>query len=376
MNKLEKWGNVELDKILTADFDDSHLSNHKSSIVLYGAGDMGGMAVNLMRKKKISVEYVVDKNKTGMLCGYEIKSPDEIPESDKENFLFLICIVTLPLFAVEEELKSLGCVHIKHFYMFSQLNFRKLMPNGWFLKEPTKNQIKKIRNIIHNLSHDEQSVFDYLRFLWWRLRWVEKVYPDVLVLKQNKYFSALSFPDLINNEVFLDGGAHFGTAISSFLEYTSNSYDKIYAFEPDPYNYGRLVMNGKFEQVDVIVERKALYDKNSKRKFNAYLGYASRINNGGEEVVHTTKIDSLSICCPTIVKLHVEGDELKALAGGQKLLNECRPIVMVMADHSVDGLYDIPNILIKMTNYKLYFNYHDYCGNTSIFYAYPLERLR
>jgi hypothetical protein len=42
---------------------------------------------------------------------------------------------------------------------------------------------------------------------------------------------------------------------------------------------------------------------------------------------------------------------------------------MILADHSEDGLYKIPQFINKLGGYKLYFNLHDYCGNTAVFYG-------
>ncbi len=367
----------ELKKILDYPVNLEDLSRpvSGSGIVLYGAGKMGKMAVDLMRSVGIMPKYIVDRNATGDIDGINIIAPYNIPDQDKKSETFAICIVTAPLQPIIKFLHGLGCIDVRTFYAYSEIAFPDIMPNGWEMSTLAKADLTEVEQVLEALAHDEQSVVDYLRMLWWRLRRVDMTYPGFAVLADQKYFKAPSFPAFGMEEVYVDGGAHFGTIIQDFLSVASSGYRQIHAFEPDPTNLKVLFKNLPEDRDRIKVYEEALSDCIGIVRFNEGLGYASSRNESGAQEVKTITLDSIQQLAPTIIKLHIEGDELRALNGAKGVFRNYRPTLMVLADHSRDGLYRIPKFLYELNDYRLYFNLHDYCGNTSIFYAYPNERL-
>ena len=336
-------------------------------LILYGAGNLGEMAVGLMTKRGCSPKSIIDKSKKGNINNINIISPEDIDSNDKENVLFLICVSTLPYTEIEEYLKSLQCKKIMHFYTWAYLIIPELLGNGWFKTDLLVEDKKNIETVCEVLSHDEISLSHYLQFLWWKLCYKEVLYSPVLSGK--KYFKSPCFPVLTGNEVLLDAGAHFGQTIEDFVAITNNKFNKIYSFEPDTDNF--LMAKDRFRDNRIIFSSKALSDKTGTIGFTNNLGFASKIDTAGITKIEASKIDDLNIA-PSIIKLHVEGCELKALTGAQKTIEKYNPILMVLADHNEDGLYKIPLFIHNLDGYRLYFNLHDYCGNTAVFYAIPL----
>lgn len=347
-----------------------------AGIVLYGAGKMGGMALDLMRAAGKKPDYIVDRAATGELDGVKILPPELIPEKDRREKTFVVCVVTAPLGPIADFLRALGCSDVRHFYDYSEAVFPGIMPNGWALAEPAPVDLAGIARVLGRLEHDERSVGDYLRLLWWRLRRVDLVFPDQPVLYAAKYFKAPHFPALLADEVYVDGGAHVGLTINYFLEAAGGKYARIHAFEPDEANLEALRAGLPAGDGRITVHSLALYDGGGQVRFRNGLGYASRTEEGGTLTVTAAALDTLPEIRPSVIKLHLEGDELRALQGARRTIESCRPILMVLADHGPDGLYRIPDFLAGLESYKLYFGQHDHCGNTSIFYAYPLERLK
>jgi FkbM family methyltransferase len=368
----------ELDRILSDHLDVEKLDKpvSPSGVVLYGAGEMGRMALDLMMANGIRPLYIVDNHAIGEITGIQIIRPRSISKSDTKNKTFVVCVVTSPLQPIFELLHELGCVDVRHFYAYSQVAFPQLMTNGWTVPSPTASDMAGIVRVLLALEHDEQSVADYLRLLWWRLRQVDYVYPNHPVLYKNKYFSAPCFPELGENEVYVDGGAHTGTTITSFIAAVSGKYSHIHAFEPDEANLKVLDETLPLDHEGITVHKHALYDSKRSVEFIGNLGYASKTMAGGSTTVNAITLDGVEGIKPTIIKLHLEGDELRALIGARNTISKFRPVLMVLADHDVTGLYDIADYLCELENYRLYFCQHDHCGNTSIFYAVPFERLR
>lgn len=361
----------ELEKIFeypVPEYTEEFLSKE---IILYGGGSLGYMGSQLLIEAGYNIKYIVDKSVEGQINGIKVVSPDKITDNDKENTLFLICIATISYNEITSYLKSLGIKNMMQYYTYAYIKFPELLSNGWTLYHPSEEEKTEIKKVCEALSHDELSISHYLQFLWWKTRGIEKIYSPVLSGK--KFFKSPTLPDLTDNEILLDGGAHFGQTIESFTNSVQNKYKNIYAFEPDLKNLE--ICKNKFNDSRIIYSDKAIYDKNKTVKFTDGLGYASKIAKNGNTDVNAVTIDSLNIN-PTIIKLHTEGDELKGLSGALATIKRSAPIIMVMADHSLDGLYKIPKFIYELPDYKLYFNLNDYCGNTAVFYGIPAIRIK
>lgn len=363
----------EFSEILNSSFGYEFINiDEKKQIVLYGAGSLGSMAIDLLREKEIIPTAVIDKNLEGELKGISVKKMKDLSSKELLNSLFIICISSIEFTPIYNELKEKGCKNIIHFYDYSECFFKEILGNGWSKSNIDEQDIKNIKKVLKTLEHDENSLAHYLQFLYWKIKRIEKIYDNYPVLSSKKYFGVKSFPNLSQEEKYLDGGAHFGNTILDFMKISNNKYSKIWAFEPDVYNMKKLKenVNNSFK-IEFIPN--PISDNDKKVLFYENLGFASKIDNLGELNIDCKTIDSFNFD-PTIMKLHLEGEELKALNGASYTIKKYRPILMVLADHNADGLYKIANYLISLDNYKIYFYLHDYCGNSAVFYAYPIER--
>lgn len=367
----------EFERVLSAGPDPSGFPRPAAAggLVLYGAGKMGKMALDLMRAAGMRPDYVLDRNPQGELGGLKVLTPGDVPDEDRLSKTVLVCLVTAPFAGIQRELMQAGFSDVRHFYAFSEASFPGIMPNGWAVMAPAGEDIAGMRRVLNLLAHDGASQADYLRCLWWRLRRRDVAFEEFPPLYTQKYFSAPEFPGLRQDEVFVDGGAHLGLTVKEFIRACGGRYAWIHAFEPDRANLSvlRECVSGLAR---VTVHAKALTDKDGLVGFREGLGYASSISAGGGAEAEGIRLDSISGLWPTVIKLHIEGGELPALRGAGAVIRDSRPILMVLGDHSTDGLYRIADFLAALDAYRLYFHMHDHCGNTSIFYAYPAERLK
>ena len=364
----------ELNKILDNQIPSNNTIINNKEIVLYGAGSMGEMALDFLDTISVQPKYIVDRKYQGRLRNINVIQPEDISEKSLISSTFIICIVTVPLSPIVDYLESLGCKNIIHFYDYTEIYLKNKLGNGWAKFELKDSDIENISKVLNSMKHDKHSLAHYLQFLWWRLRRVEKVYEEYPVLSNKKYFKAPCFPKLSKEEVFLDGGAHYGSTIKSFIEAINGDFKYIYAIEPDKKNLKILKNKIEKKYFDRTVYLEIVLSNEDKEvRFIDKLGFASKIDDLGTQKVVSKKIDSLDIE-PTIIKLHIEGHELKVLEGAKNTIEKYRPILIVLADHNEDGLFKIAHYLIKLEKYKLYFYLHDYCGNSAIFYAIPEEK--
>jgi hypothetical protein len=109
--------------------------------------------------------------------------------------------------------------------------------------------------------------------------------------------------------------------------------------------------------------------------FHDGLGYASQVSETGRIDTEMRPIDGLGLA-PTFIKLHLEGYELEALKGARRTLLEKRPILLATVYHNDDGIWRTPLWLMKtLTDYRLLFRLHSYCGTSAVIYAIPAERM-
>ena len=209
----------ELDRLLKSNFKEPDpFRKINSEIVLYGAGAMGKMAIDIMKTVNTKPKYIVDKTFEGKLFGIKVIKPHEIPECDRDKATFVISISSIPVEPIFDFLKGLGCKDIRHFYDYSEIAFPKAMPNGWVKKDISEEDIDGIKHTFKALEHNDFSVAHYLQFLWWRLKREEVLFQDHPVLSGKKFFKSQCMPKLTDHECLLDGGAHFGQTVKDFIK--------------------------------------------------------------------------------------------------------------------------------------------------------------
>jgi FkbM family methyltransferase len=129
--------------------------------------------------------------------------------------------------------------------------------------------------------------------------------------------------------VFYDVGANVGyyTLLGSRAV---GPEGKVLAFEPLPRNlsylHRHLALNG-ITNVDVV--QAALLDHEGNVAFESEGGPSqARVSWDGSRTVAASTLDSLAIPPPNVVKMDVEGAEIKVLEGGIEMLREHRPFLI------------------------------------------------
>jgi FkbM family methyltransferase len=100
----------------------------------------------------------------------------------------------------------------------------------------------------------------------------------------------------------------------------------VYAFEPSPTNYARLVA-ATLPAPNVHTMRAAVSNENGTVAFSES-GTTSRIHDGGDIQVPRVKLDDLNLPAPDLLKIDIEGHAGAALAGAINLLRRVRPVIL------------------------------------------------
>lgn len=373
-----KEARIILENVLALDFEPQHRKIDKP-VTLYGAGELGKMAVDFLNYLSIPFLYAVDKNATKykedkFWNNIEVMQPENAPESDKNKNLLVICLVSVPLIDLRDKLRNDGWEDIVFFYDICEA-YRDNHPlnNGWFTGKLSENDKKSIRTVFSSLS-DDVSKAHYVQFIAWRILRIELLFNNIEINRRNRFFIPEITQILRDNEIFTDCGAHEGTVTEKYLNLVNGNYKSIWAIEPDSFSAQKLKNRLSFVSNINIVE-KALSDKNGKEKFKRGFGFASKLSEEGNDNVYVTTLDSLNTGS-TFLKMHLEGGEFNALNGAQRTIKEYRPIIAVTLYHNSDGIWKIILFLMNLVgDYNYHFRLHSWAGTSAVLYAIPKERI-
>src|SRR5208282_6386661 len=136
-------------------------------------------------------------------------------------------------------------------------------------------------------------------------------------------------------------------SIRSFLDKTRNSFQRIYSFEPDPANFGKLEKEVALRpgRESITLQRAAVGAQSGTVTFAGDGNEASSVGKG-DMVVNCVALDEvLSGAQPTYIKMDIEGAELDALNGARKIIQRYSPVLAICTYHLQDHLWKIPLLI-------------------------------
>jgi FkbM family methyltransferase len=351
-------------------------------IGLYGAGDFGRMAMDVLKALWIKPAFILDQRpeaarRNPAFDGIPIYSPDDAPDALKEQAQILVTVATAPYAPIENALYERGFQHVAPFYDFSE-RFRHIHPlsNGWRMDALTAHDQAMIAHVLQGLE-DDASRAHHLQFLAWRRLRQEWTFDGAPVDTTNRYFIRDVETLLRPAERLVDAGAYHGGVSIAFAERRPD-WVSIAAIEPDPLN--RADMEQAFDAAFQDAKKKpllfncALGSANGQAAFHHGLGYASQLSVTGGLMAELRALDDLDLA-PTLLKLHLEGGELDALKGANRTLAKHRPIITATIYHNDDGVWRTPLYLMQtLKDYRFLIRLHAWCGTGAVLYALPRER--
>lgn len=191
-------------------------------------------------------------------------------------------------------------------------------------------------------------------------------------------------------ESFVDCGAYDGDTIEEFLSYTQGKCEAIWAFEPDDENADKL--ERKFQECRKTIIRKCVGDKEDIVRFYSDSSlYSNVVDSGmwGDETrrdlygdkdqyveVKMCKIDDeLVEQNISLIKMDIEGSELKALIGARNTINRCFPKLAICIYHKGEDFHTLISEIHKHDTteryYKYYLRHHSDDISETVLYAIP-----
>ena len=161
-------------------------------------------------------------------------------------------------------------------------------------------------------------------------------------------------------EVFVDLGAYNGDTIEEFVKIYGNNYKKIYAYEMTEQSMQELKERVK-NYPRIIYEQKAVSDEMGMGSIKAHEVSTSSNQLKLEEIgeIEVTSLDDDISEKITMIKMDIEGSELKALKGAENHIIKDRPKLLLSIYHGYEELLNLWEYLEKLDlSYHYYLRYY------------------
>ena len=277
----------------------------------------------------------------------EIKSLtfEELFEKIKRNYLFL-----------PDDFKKIFEDYFKKFSFWGSLSQK----DGDFTEIQLK--AKVLKNHISDFIWLYKKLEDYSsKFLLYAIlrNWV---YYDFTSLKKSICTKKYHYFDLdiiphCKDEVFVDVGAYVGDTTLDFIAcYGEESYKKIYCYEITK-NMLPILNQNLQKYNNVVIRHAALRDKRSRMFLDENFQdiSANRTAKSGREAVECVSLDEDVKHEVSLIKMDIEGDELKALKGCKNHIMREKPKLLISIYHKNEHFFQLAKLIHSYNKgYKFY----------------------
>lgn len=358
------------------EIEDSKKVLKQKQFVLYGAGIEGNEFANVLRYGGCMPVCFCDKYKSGSdpNFGLDIISPECLLHEYKDTNI----VISSSLYKdeIEKDLKDIGVstdrilprklllLLLLNLCSEGQATFGRYLKRSHYLmlfnslKDMVANENGKqflgVEQTYNWLSDDtsKKVLIDYLKLCFI----ATPVYNSPLEMQ---YFDPVIA--LTDKEVYVDCGAYTGDTAQTFIKKVENKYLHYYAFEPDPDNYRKAYEFLK-KKHDTTLVSKGLWSHDTSLCFKEGYASCSTMAEEGEVVVDVTSLDTFfknKNDIPTIIKMDIEGSELRALIGCMEIISKYKPKLEICIYHKPEDLYEIPSFIKTCRpDYKFYIRHY------------------
>ncbi len=327
------------------------LADDNKPVVIYGMGNGAEKIISVLKDYGVEVAdiFASDEFVRGhSFLGHKVLKYSEVCEK-YNDFNIVLAFAT----HLDDMLKKIKKMNDEHSVFAPDV---PVAGDGIFTREYFEENKDKFEYIYNKLA-DEESKKVYEDIINFKISGkVKYLYNSTTYNKSEIYENILQLND---HETIVDMGAYDGDTIREFTAYTGNNYKHIYALEPDEKNYKKLTKNTSGMQ-GVSLYNLGAWEKRDTLIFSKKAGRNSKLSAEGVPV-SVTDIDSLIDDEVTMLKMDIEGAELKALEGCKNTIKKHSPKLYVCAYHRNEDLFSLPMKILELNeNYKIYFRHSPY----------------
>lgn len=371
---IEPW----LNAVSTAQDFPSELEH---GIYLYGAGELGALALEYCEACDIEVVGILDRAQGGTIHSksgreYAIMSPDAADEELIRTIPVAVAIAALPFGPVRDQLKTAGWNSVLPFYNLTSVpRGGHPLRSGWSLGRVTRQEFQTVEWLCRNWT-DETSWRHFQAYLAWHRDNTEIDLAGDSIDPHQRY----AIPELAEslrhrlNEC-VDVGSHRGESIAR-LSTAGLYFDNYILIEPDDMSRSFLCSHRRRiipEGADCSILGNVLGSSRNTTTFEQGLGYCSQVWSGSNSAREVIPLDELGLN-PDLLKIHTEGTELEILRGAVETISRSRPCLAFSVYHQREGFFDDIAVPMKiLPGYQWFFRLHSYQGTGAFVYAVPAD---
>lgn len=371
INRIEK-------SLLVSGIDQYPLPNLDGGVYIYGAGDLGRLALEYCQACEIRVLGVLDQFRCDELnvggnC-FSVKSPDQVSQYEQQRIPIFVAIVNLPIKPIIESLNLRGWRHVLPFYALAkESRIGHPLLNGWQIGEVECGEIDEVKEICWRWA-DFQSLEHYESFISWRINYFEFL-PVVEPIKPESRYVIEEVRGALKSRSgqLVDIGSHLAQMPKRLRDH-GIEFDEYILIEPDLLSRKSLQSQVKKNfpsAASVKILAFALDSQSHHVGFAEGLGYCSQIWSSAKSMKMTQTLDSLELH-PDLVKIHTEGSELQILMGGKETINNHKPVLIFTVYHNRSGFCEaIISSMKSFPGYSWYFRLHSFQGTGAVVYGIP-----
>lgn len=342
------------------------LANKSRYVVFYGCGAIYSSIVDTwLEYVGRPIDFCCDSDpaKWGQSYrGARCLSPKELIEIKSDCAVFVTVGKFQPVF---DYLKSEGFPSVNLIYKYD-------LVASAFLDEQDNTAVADQLRVARGAFSDQRShqVFDTI------LRRALGNDPDIELMPSIadpiQYFA----PDVVrlsDNECYVDIGAYDGDTVAQFIAATDGRFDRIHAFELDPLNYRKLADNvARMPQRDRISTLNlGVWDE--ERDISFSVGKSQSTVGVGTNSAHVVPLDSvLGDQRVSFIKMDIEGAELHAIRGAERLITSQKPKLAICVYHHISHLWKIPTYIRRLLpDHRLFLRHYTNLEYETVCYAVP-----
>jgi FkbM family methyltransferase len=350
------------------------------AIVLYGSGNIGRRAAAALRDAGTAPVAFADAHRAGeQVEGLDVLSPDEAAARYGATAAFVVTVHNpgSRYLDIEGPLRAAGAERVVPLPPLAWAYPGDLLPLfGVDLPHKVLEAADQVRAAFDLLA-DDRSRREFVEQLRWRVAGDPAGLSAAEDLR-DQYFPGDLFA-LVDDEVFVDGGAYDGDTLAVFAERSGGRFSRYLAIEADPAN--RALLDERIDALPEIGSRVdviplAVGAARGRVRFTAD-GTSSSASPEGELEVEVAPVDELvDGDRATFLKFDIEGAEPGALRGAAQTIARHRPIVAVSVYHVQDHLWSLPLLLAELAGEDYEFHLRRYAADIfeEVLYAIPAER--
>lgn len=319
-------------------------------VMIYGMGNGAEKIISTLNTYQITVSeiFASDEFVRGhSFLGYKVLKYSEVCEK-YDDFNVVLAFAT----HLENVIENIKKINSEHKVFAPDV---PVAGGVLFTREYVKEHNDDFDFVYEHLA-DEKSKKDYIDILNFKVSGKVDYLLNSFCDKESIYSNILRLND---SESIVDLGAYDGDTIREFTAYTKGKYNKIIALEPDAKSYKKLIKNTA-EMKNLETYNMGAWNEKDTLIFAKEQSRNSHISASGVPV-KVTDIDSLIDCPVTMIKMDIEGSEMKALDGAKRIIKTYLPKLYVCAYHRNEDLFALGKKILSLNDkYTLYFRHSVY----------------